>query len=66
MVAAELVDTTRLYARTIAQIQPEWLERVGAHLLKKSYGEPRWEKRGAQWLIVHEHISAPLPGAATD
>jgi ATP-dependent helicase HrpA len=48
MVAAELVDTTRLYARTIAQIQPEWLERVGAHLLKKSYGEPRWEKRGAQ------------------
>jgi ATP-dependent helicase HrpA len=46
--AAELVDTTRLYARTIAQIQPEWLERVGAHLLKKSYGEPRWEKRGAQ------------------
>jgi ATP-dependent helicase HrpA len=48
MVAAELVDTSRLYARTIAQIQPEWLERVGAHLLKKSYGEPRWEKRGAQ------------------
>ncbi|SMP45503.1 ATP-dependent RNA helicase HrpA [Noviherbaspirillum suwonense] len=48
VVAAELVDTTRLYARTIAQIQPEWLERVGAHLLKKSYGEPRWEKRGAQ------------------
>nr|WP_217343850.1 ATP-dependent RNA helicase HrpA [Noviherbaspirillum sp. L7-7A]MBV0877935.1 ATP-dependent RNA helicase HrpA [Noviherbaspirillum sp. L7-7A] len=48
MVAAELVDTTRLYARTIAQIQPEWLERIGGHLLKKSYGEPRWEKRGAQ------------------
>ncbi|MET0962989.1 MAG: ATP-dependent RNA helicase HrpA, partial [Noviherbaspirillum sp.] len=48
IVAAELVDTTRLYARTIAQIQPEWLERVGAHLLKKSWGEPRWEKRGAQ------------------
>ncbi len=34
--AAELVETTRLYARSIAQIQPEWLERVGAHLLKKS------------------------------
>ncbi|MFC5474922.1 ATP-dependent RNA helicase HrpA [Paraherbaspirillum soli] len=46
--AAELVDTSRLYARCIAQIQPEWLERVGAHLLKKSYGEPRWEKRTAQ------------------
>ena len=48
VVAAELVDTTRLYARCIANIQPEWLEKVGAHLLKKSYGEPRWEKRTAQ------------------
>ncbi|MBX9798799.1 MAG: ATP-dependent RNA helicase HrpA [Burkholderiaceae bacterium] len=48
VMAAELVDTTRLYARCIAQIQPEWLERVAGHLLKKSYGEPRWEKRTAQ------------------
>ncbi|WP_188379382.1 ATP-dependent RNA helicase HrpA [Oxalicibacterium faecigallinarum] len=48
IMAAELVDTTRLYARCIAQIQPEWLERVAGHLLKKSYGEPRWEKRTAQ------------------
>ncbi len=48
IVAAELIDTSRLYARNIAQIQPEWLERVAGHLLKKSYGEPRWEKRTAQ------------------
>lgn len=48
IMAAELVDTTRLYARCIAQIQPEWLERVAGHLLKKSWGEPRWEKRTAQ------------------
>ena len=48
VMAAELVDTTRLYARCLAQIQPEWLERAGGHLLKKSYGEPRWEKRSAQ------------------
>ncbi|HXA46621.1 MAG TPA: ATP-dependent RNA helicase HrpA, partial [Burkholderiaceae bacterium] len=48
LMASELVDTTRLYARCVAQIQPEWLERVGGHLLKKSYGEPRWEKRTAQ------------------
>ncbi|HZW22823.1 ATP-dependent RNA helicase HrpA, partial [Noviherbaspirillum sp.] len=48
VMGAELVDTTRLYARCIAQIQPEWLERVGGHLLKKSYGDPRWEKRTAQ------------------
>ncbi|HWT71502.1 MAG TPA: ATP-dependent RNA helicase HrpA [Oxalicibacterium sp.] len=48
IMAAELVETTRLYARCIAQIQPEWLERIAGHLLKKSYGEPRWEKRTAQ------------------
>ena len=48
IMAAELVDTTRLYARCVAQIQPEWLEKVGEHLLKKSWGEPRWEKRSAQ------------------
>jgi ATP-dependent helicase HrpA len=48
IVAAELVETTRLYARCIAQIQPEWVEKIGAHLLKKSWGEPRWEKRPAQ------------------
>jgi len=48
IMAAELVETTRLYARTIAQIQPEWIEKVGAHLLKKSWGEPRWEKKQAQ------------------
>ncbi|MEM8516145.1 MULTISPECIES: ATP-dependent RNA helicase HrpA [unclassified Janthinobacterium] len=48
IMAAELVDTTRLYARGVAQIQPEWLEKVGEHLLKKSWGEPRWEKRSAQ------------------
>ncbi|KIF80929.1 ATP-dependent RNA helicase HrpA [Noviherbaspirillum autotrophicum] len=48
IIAAELVETTRLYARCVAQIQPEWLERVGGHLLKKSWGDPRWEKRTAQ------------------
>ncbi|QJQ04589.1 ATP-dependent RNA helicase HrpA [Undibacterium piscinae] len=48
VMAAELVDTTRLYGRCIAQIQPEWLEKIGGHLLKKSYGEPRWEKRAGQ------------------
>ncbi|MCA1324749.1 ATP-dependent RNA helicase HrpA [Herbaspirillum sp. alder98] len=48
VMAAELVDTARLYARCVANIQPEWLEKVGAHLLKKSWGEPRWEKRAGQ------------------
>ncbi|MGH8779182.1 ATP-dependent RNA helicase HrpA [Paraburkholderia sp.] len=48
VIAAELVETSRLYARCIAKIEPEWIERVGAHLLKKSLSEPHWEKRAAQ------------------
>jgi len=48
VVAGELVETSRLFARTIATIQPEWLERVGGHLLKKSWGDPRWEKKSGQ------------------
>lgn len=48
IMASELVDTSRLYARCIAQIQPEWLERTGRHLLKKSWSDPHWEKRPAQ------------------
>ncbi len=48
VVAGELVETSRLFARTIANIQPEWLERVGGHLLKKSWGDPRWEKKSGQ------------------
>jgi ATP-dependent helicase HrpA len=48
VMAAELVETNRLYARRVAAIQPEWAERVGAHLVKRSYGEPRWDaRRGA-------------------
>ncbi len=48
IVCAELVETTRLYARCVARIEPEWIEKIGGHLLKKSWGEPRWEKRPAQ------------------
>ena len=48
VMAAELVETTRLWARVVARIQPEWIERVGGHLVKRSYGEPEWDAaRGA-------------------
>jgi ATP-dependent helicase HrpA len=48
IMAAELVETSRLFARTVATIEQSWLEQIGAHLLKKSHGEPHWEKRPAQ------------------
>ncbi len=48
VVAAELVETTKLYARCVARIEPEWLEEVGAHLIKRHYFDPHWEKKAAQ------------------
>jgi ATP-dependent helicase HrpA len=48
VLAAELMETTRLYARCVARIEAEWLEEVGAHLLKRSYFDPHWEKKAAQ------------------
>ena len=48
VVAAEIVETTKLFARCVARIEPEWLEEVGAHLLKRSYFDPHWEKKAGQ------------------
>ena len=48
IMAAELVETTRLYARGVARIEPQWIERVGGHLLHKTLLEPHWEKKPAQ------------------
>ncbi len=48
IVAAELVETTRLYARYLAKIEPEWLEVVGAHLVKRHVYDPHWEKKTGQ------------------
>ena len=45
IVAAELVETSRLWARTVARIEPEWVEPLAAHLVKRSYSEPHWEKK---------------------
>jgi ATP-dependent helicase HrpA len=44
LVAAELVETSRLWARTVAAIDPEWVEPIAAHLVKRSYSEPRWSR----------------------
>jgi ATP-dependent helicase HrpA len=48
IVAAELVETTRLFGRGIAAIEPQWLEQVGVHLLKKQLLDPHWEKKAAE------------------
>jgi ATP-dependent helicase HrpA len=56
IVAAEISETTRLFARCVARIEPEWLERVGAHLLKRSWFDPHWEKKAMQ-AIAFERIT---------
>lgn len=52
IIAAELIETSRLFARTLARIEPEWLEQVGRHLLKISWSEPHWEKKAGQVLAL--------------
>ena len=48
IVAAELVETTRLFGRGIANIEPQWIEQVAGHLLNKQLLDPHWEKKAAQ------------------
>ena len=48
ILAAELVETTRLFGRGIANIEPQWIEQVGGHLLKKQLLDPHWEKKAAE------------------
>ena len=45
VVAASLLETTRLYARMVAAVEPAWIERAAEHLLKRSYSEPHWVQR---------------------
>ena len=56
VMAAELVETSKLWGRMVAEIEPEWIEPLAEHLTKKSYSEPRWSKsRGA--VIADEKMS---------
>ena len=48
ILAAELVETTRLFGRGIANIEPQWIEQVAGHLLKKQLLDPHWEKKAAE------------------
>jgi ATP-dependent helicase HrpA len=52
IVASELVETTRLFGRGIAHIEPQWLEQVGGHLLKKQLLDPHWEKKAAEVVAL--------------
>ncbi len=56
IVAAELSETSRLFARCVARIEPEWLEQVGGSLLKRSWFDPHWELKAMQ-AIAFERVT---------
>ena len=61
VMAAELVETQRIHARTVARIEPDWIEEVGRHLVKTSHGDPHWEKKPAQVVVLEKGTVYGLP-----
>jgi ATP-dependent helicase HrpA len=56
IVAAEIVETSRLFARCVAKVEPEWLEQVGGHLIRRHVYEPHWEKGPGQ-VVAWERVT---------
>lgn len=56
VMSAEMVETSRLFARMNAAIKPEWVEPLAGHLVKRSYLEPHWEKKRAQ-VVASEQVT---------
>ncbi len=56
LMAAELTETTRLYGRTLARIESEWIEPLASHLIKRAYFEPHWEKKAAR-VSAYERVT---------
>jgi len=61
VMAAELVETNRLWARTVARIQPSWLEPLAGHLVRRSYGEPWWDARRGTAMTTERVTLFGLP-----
>ncbi|MGC4155148.1 MAG: ATP-dependent RNA helicase HrpA [Propionicimonas sp.] len=61
VMAVELVETSRLWARTVAPIEAAWVEEVGEHLLSRTYSEPRWSARGGQCVATERVTLLGVP-----
>ncbi|MCK5890958.1 ATP-dependent RNA helicase HrpA [Aeromicrobium sp.] len=64
VMAAELVETTRLWARTAARVQPEWIEEAASHLVKRQYAEPHWSTRRGAAMARERVLLYGLPVVA--
>ncbi|NUK36069.1 ATP-dependent RNA helicase HrpA [Streptomyces lunaelactis] len=56
IMSAELVETSRLWARVNAKVEPEWIEPLAQHLIKRTYSEPHWEKDAAA-VMAYERVT---------
>jgi len=61
VVAAELVETSRLWARVVARIEPEWAESLAGHLVRRTYSEPHWDARRGAAMAVEKVTLYGLP-----
>jgi ATP-dependent helicase HrpA len=61
IVAVEIVETTRRYARTVAAIDPRWVEELAEHLVKRSYGEAQWWRPAGAVLVTERKTLFGLP-----
>ncbi|WP_367115277.1 ATP-dependent RNA helicase HrpA [Actinophytocola sp.] len=61
VMAAELVETSRLWGRVVARIDPDWIEPVAGHLVRRTYSEPRWEKKRAAVMASERVTLLGLP-----
>lgn len=61
IVAAELVETAKQYARTVARIDPRWIEQVGSHLLKRSHSDPYWSSKSSGAFCYEQGTLFGLP-----
>jgi len=61
IMAAELIETTRLYARAVARIDPDWIEPIAGHLVKRSYSDPHWSRRAASAMAYEKVTMFGLP-----
>ncbi len=56
VMAVELVETTRLWARTVAEVRAEWIEQVGGHLIKRHHSEPHWSSSSGS-VMAYERVT---------
>ncbi|MEP1126020.1 MAG: ATP-dependent RNA helicase HrpA [Ilumatobacter sp.] len=61
VMAAELVETNQIYARRVAEIDPRWAEKAGAHLVKKSYGDQRWDPKAGRAVVTESVTLFGMP-----